>query len=231
MSTGMRVILCLALGSVFLCSATSQARAQRGRGFGYGPNRAQLATLKEVQEALKLTDEQKQAARTATDEFNRETGELFMSAAGDVEKVRLAMPAIHERATDAINTKLNESQRKQLTAFFIQQNGVNSVFDPQVRTLLRITDEQMTQLQAARTTNRDEGTKATRQFIKGETRADRTTRFEKLWKEAEDRIFKLLTEKQAETFQKMRGEDVELDLRPLFPSPPPPKNSDRSFDN
>lgn len=229
MSTGNRIALAFILSVALVCAGAPEAHAQRGRGFGYGPNRAQLATLKEVQDALKLTDEQKQAAKDATEQFNRDVGELFMTAMGDVEKVRTAMPALHEKATATINGSLNESQRRKLTEFFIQQNGVNSVFDPQVKTLLRLTDEQMAALQTARNTNREEGAKATRQTPKGETRAQRTERFEKLWKAAEDRILTLLTEKQAETFKKLRGEEVELDLRPLFPPPPPPGSSNREF--
>jgi hypothetical protein len=228
MSTGCRVILGITASMALLCAASDSALAQRGRGFGFGPNRAQLATLKEVHVALKMTEEQIQAAKEAADQFNRDVSELFMSAMGNVEKVRTAMPALHEKATTAINTKLDEAQRKKLTEFYIQQNGVNSVFDPQVKTLLRLTDEQLTKLQAARTTNREEGAKATRKTPKGEMPADRTARFEKLWKEAEDRILMLLTERQNETFKKLRGEEVQIDLRPLFP-PPPGSNSNRSF--
>lgn len=229
MSTGCRVILGIAASIVLLCAATDTAHAQRGRGFGFGPNRAQLATLKEVQSALKLTEEQKQVAKEATDQFNRDVGELFMSAMGDVEKVRAAMPGLHEKATSAINTKLDESQRKKLTEFYIQQNGVNSVFDPQVKTLLRLTEDQVTALQAARVKNREEGAKAIKHAPQGESPQDRAARFEKLWKEAEERILTLLTEKQNETFKKLRGVEVEIDLRPLFPPPPPGFNSNRSF--
>lgn len=230
MSTANRILFSIAISAACLCAVTPHALAQRGRGFGYGPNRAQLATLKAVQEALKLTDEQKQIARDATDQFNREVGELFRTAKGDVEKVRLAMPAIHDKATAQINEKISEAQRRRLTELFVQQNGVNSVFDPQVKALLRLTDEQMAALQIAKATNREEGAKATRQSPKGETRAERTERFEKLWKEAEDRILILLTEKQNETFKKLHGEELQIDLRPLFPPPPPPPNSNRNFE-
>jgi hypothetical protein len=229
MSTGNRILVSLLGAAMFCCVTAPDALAQRGRGFGYGPNRAQLATLKEVQEALKLNDEQKQIARDAVDHFNREVGELFMTAMGDVEKVRLAMPAIHDRATAKINEKVNEAQRRRLTELFVQQNGVNSVFDPQVKALLRLTDEQVAALQTARNTNREEGAKATRQMPKGETRAQRTERFEKLWKEAEERILSILTEKQTETFKKLHGEEMQIDLRPLFPPPPPPFNPNRDF--
>lgn len=229
MSTHCRLLLSLTFTVVVLCALVGPAQAQRGRGFGFGPNRAQLATLKEVHVALKMTEEQIQVAKEATEKFNRDVGELFMSAMGDIEKVRTAMPGLHEKATSAINTQLDESQRKKLTEFYIQQNGVNSVFDLQVKTLLRLTEDQVTALQAARVKNREEGAKATKQAPKGESPQDRAARFEKLWKEAEDRILTLLTEKQNETFKKLRGVEVEIDLRPLFPPPPPGFNSNRSF--
>ena len=56
-STGNRVIFWLAIGMALFGANARSAFAQRGRGFGFGPNRAQLATLKEVQAALKLSDE------------------------------------------------------------------------------------------------------------------------------------------------------------------------------
>lgn len=228
MSTGNRAICWLVLATLFSIVGVTETFAQRGRGFGFGPNRAQLATLKEVQAALNLSEEQIKVGIAATGEFNREVSELFRMAAGDVEKVRAAMPSLHEKATKQINEKLDETQRKRLTEIFIQQNGVNSVFDPQVRSILNLTDEQMAALQIARKTNREEGAKETRAMPKGETREERSARFEQLWKNAEDRILTVLTPQQKTSFETLRGEELEVDMRPLFP-PPPPKKNDRRF--
>ena len=141
------------------------------------------------------------------------------------------MPALHEKATAQINEKLDEAQRKRLTEIFIQHNGVNSVFDPQVRAILKLTDEQMATLLIARAANREEGAKATKAILQGETRGERTARFERIWKEAEDRILVVLSAKQNEMFESLRGEELDVDVRPLFPPPPPPKNSGRGFSN
>lgn len=232
MSTGNRVLCSLILSLAFYCLAAAPAHAQRGRGFGFGPNRAQLATLKEVQEELKLTPEQIQAASDATKTFNGAVGELFGAAAGDNDKVRAGMPPLHEKATAKINEKLSPMQSQRLTEIFVQQNGVNSVFDPQVRAALKLTDDQMTVLQALRAKNREEGIKATRAMPQGETREARSARFELLWKEAEERILAVLSPKQNEQFQSLRGAELEVNVRPLFPPPPPPrKGNNRDFNS
>lgn len=220
------------LGAACLHLASSAIALQRGRGFGFGPNRAQLATLKEVQEELKLNDEQAQAAREATNAFNADLAKLTQSAAGDLEKVRLGMPELHAKATSAILKRLDSAQRKRLDEIFIQQNGVNSVFDSRVRKALKLTDEQMTKLTAARKVNREAGLKAMREEPPGETPEARTERFSTLWKESEERILKILTKEQRKQFAMMRGKEFEVNLRPLFPAPSmPQENASRDFDD
>jgi hypothetical protein len=228
MPTGNRVLVTLLFAAIF-CAGAPHALAQRGRGFGFGPNRAQLSTLREVQADLKMTDDQIAAARAITDAFNLAVGGLFGSAKGDVEVVRAGMPELHQRATDRVNEKLNPGQQKRLTEIFVQQNGVNSVFDAQVRASLKLTDEQMAKLHASRIINREAGAKATRETPHGEKREDRTVRFEKIWKESEDRILSVLTQKQVEQFKSMRGDELEVNVRPLFP--PPPRTTSRQFGN
>lgn len=227
MPTGNRVIFASLLIAIFAMGANS-ALAQRGRGFGFGPNRAQLATLTEVQSELKMSDKQVAAAKEIASSFNLAVGGLFGAAKGDVEVVRRGMPELHQKATERINEKLSAQQQSRLTEIFIQQNGVNSVFDPQVRVALKLTDEQMKTLQAIRIVNREAGAKAAQESPPGEAREERTRRFERVWNESEVRILTALTPKQKEQFESMRGTELEVNLRPLFP--PPPRSPAKQFE-
>ncbi|VTR96407.1 Uncharacterized protein OS=Singulisphaera acidiphila (strain ATCC BAA-1392 / DSM 18658 / VKM B-2454 / MOB10) GN=Sinac_1105 PE=4 SV=1 [Gemmata massiliana] len=51
-------------------------------GFNFGPTDAQKAVMKEVAEALKLSDSQKSTVKGLVDEFNKESRELFAEAGG-----------------------------------------------------------------------------------------------------------------------------------------------------
>ena len=53
--------------------------AAKGKGFG-GPNDAQKATMKDVQDALKLTDSQKSTIKTVSTDFGKEQQEIFKDA-------------------------------------------------------------------------------------------------------------------------------------------------------
>jgi hypothetical protein len=230
MTTGNRVLIWLMLCAAISCGTARSVFAQRGRGFGFGPNRAQLATLKEVQEELNLSEEQIKAAVAATGLFNIEVGELFRKAAGDIEKVRGGMPAVHEKATAKIVETLKPDQVKRMTEIFVQQNGVNSVFDPTIRAMLKLSDEQMATLHVARAANREAGMSASREMPPGETREQRQERFEKLWKESEVRILNVLSKEQRTKFESLFGKELEVNLSPLFP-PPPPRKPGSGFSN
>jgi hypothetical protein len=54
--------------------------AKGGKGFGFGTSEEHKAIMKEVQEALKLTDAQKSSIKTIVGDFNKERQEIFAEA-------------------------------------------------------------------------------------------------------------------------------------------------------
>src|SRR4051812_21806131 len=128
-------------------------RGSRGRGGPGGPGgmmgpvpMARLATLDTVQDALKLTDDQKSKIKSINDETREAMDamrkELDNGGRPDREKMRKVM----DEASDKLVKVLDEGQQKRLMGVFLQVNGPGALVDRSVEKALNITDEQRDKL-------------------------------------------------------------------------------------
>lgn len=194
-----------------------------GGGFGGPPSSALLLGLKEVQEALKLTDDQKSKLGTIRDELQ----DAFRKARqdGGSEKMQELMTSISSK----VNEVLDEAQQKRLMGIMVQVNGANATLDPAVAKELNITDDQKKQLDEARQKNRDSMREAfegagDRDSSREETRA----KFDKLREDANKKLLAVLTSEQQTKLESLKGEKVDIDMSALRGGPGGPGGERRA---
>ncbi len=207
-----------ALATVAMMVQVSLAQPEEGRrgrggrgGFGGPPMPAVLLGLKEVQDALKLTDDQKSKIKDISDEA-MENGRKARQEGGGREKMQELMAS----ASAKINEVLDEGQQKRLMGIFIQVSGANAALDPAVAKELNITDDQKKQLNDARQKNMD----AMRELFEaardqGGGREAMREKMEKLRDDANKSMMAVLTTDQQAQLEALKGEKVEIDMSQL----------------
>jgi Spy/CpxP family protein refolding chaperone len=217
------VFTAIAIVAMAAQMAVAQNEGRRGRGgrgggaggpggmMGPAPM-ARLATVDTVQDALKLSDEQKEKIKTINDETRDAMRKEFEGGGRpDREKMRKVM----DEASEKLNKVLDAGQQKRLVGIFVQVNGAGAVMDPMVAKELIITDEQRDKLREAigpprggRGEGRGEG--------KGEAKGgggagSYRERREKMDKE----VMAILTSEQQKKLEEMKGEKVDVDMSKL----------------
>jgi Spy/CpxP family protein refolding chaperone len=214
-STRRTLLLSLAaLGLAGLCS--NDVLAQRGgfRGFRGTISHVELATLAEVQSNLKLTDDQKTKAKEIADALASERREMFQQGGGGGNFIaRLEqLNKLNTDAAEKLNSALDEAQRKRLEELFVQVNGAGALVETKVAQALALTDDQTNRIRDIMTQSRQ----AARDAFQNEASADeRRAAREKLTAERDEKLLAVLTDEQKQTFEKMKGEKLEVDLSPL----------------
>lgn len=200
-------------------------RGGRGRGgFGFGgpgggfaASGLQLAArVKEVQEALKLTEEQIDKVTDISDELRKETRKLIEENEGDFR----ARPQEREKLFDAANAKLaevlDEGQQKRLMGIQIQVVGAASLFDKAIAEELGVTADQRSQLREVQ-----RGIGEAMQDAMAELRDKDLSREEiaaelgKVRDENDKKLLAVLTEDQQDQYEELQGEKVEIDMSQL----------------
>lgn len=196
-----------------LLAQPGEGRRGRGPGGGFGgpPTPVRLLGIKEVQDALKLTDEQKTKI-TELNEKVREELRAAMQDGGGREKVQKMM----DETTAKVKEILDEGQQKRLLGIFIQVNGANSVSNPEVAKELNLTDEQKKKIEEIRQKNMD----SMRELFQGARdqeggREAIREKAEKLRDEESKAILAVLTEVQQKQLEELKGEKVDVDLSRL----------------
>lgn len=184
---------------------------ERGPGDGGGPSSVRLATMKEVQTALKLTDEQKEKIGKINDQMRDDVRKAFEDGNG-----RDKMQELNESASGKLHEVLDEGQQKRLMGILIQIGGANATIDPAVAKELNITDDQKKKLGEARQSNGE----AMREAFEGArdqngSREEMRAKFEKMREDANKKLMEVLTSEQQEKLESLKGEKVEIDMSQL----------------
>jgi Spy/CpxP family protein refolding chaperone len=188
---------------------------QRGRGFGSrGYSTVQLASLKKVQDALKLSDSQKTKAAEIAEKLSSERREIFSASSDDFAAAREKVTKLTTATEGKLKNVLENEQSKRLRAIQIQVNGAATLRDEDVIKALKIADEQKSQLAKTSEAN----TQAMReafQDLQGTSREERREKFTELRKKGNEKLLAVLTTDQRAAFKKLQGEKIELDLTQL----------------
>ena len=203
---------------VAMVSQVALAQRERGRGGrGGGPGGGMMGQLsasrllgaKEVQDALKLTDEQKEKITKITDEGREAMREAFQGEGG-----REKVAEITKATTDKINEVLDDGQEKRLMGILIQVNPVAALMDPAVAKELNITDDQKTKMREAAAGFREKFGE-----LGDLSREERGKKMEELQAEISKKVMAELTSDQQEQLEKMKGEKVTVDMAALRGGP------------
>jgi Spy/CpxP family protein refolding chaperone len=166
-------------------------------GFGGPPSMAGIARIPKVQEALKLTDEQKSKIEKLGSDFRKEMREALDGGRPDPEK----MKKLRDSQTEKMKEVLNADQQKRLMGIFIQLMGAGAVMDPAVGKEIGLTDEQKDKLHEAMGSppegrgGRDGG-------------RERRAKMEK-------EVMAVLTPEQQKKLESLKGEKVDIDMSAL----------------
>jgi len=165
---------------------------------------ARLLGVKEVQDALKLTDEQKEKITKITDESREAMGDAFRDR--DREKIA----EISKETSSKINDVLDDAQEKRLMGILIQVSPVAALMDPAVAQELNITDDQKAKMREAAGSLREElGS------LRDLSREERTKKMEEIQAEVSKKVMAELTADQQAQLDKLKGEKVDIDMSAL----------------
>jgi Spy/CpxP family protein refolding chaperone len=188
--------------------AQNEKGGQRGRGGRPGgpggpPSMARVATIDKVQDALKLTDEQKTKIEKINTESRKAMRDALDGGRPDPEK----MKKMRDAETDKLKEVLNADQQKRLMGIFIQVMGASAVMDPAVGKEIDLTDEQKDKLHEAMGPP-PEGREGRDAKGGGESFRDRRAKMEK-------EVMAVLTSEQKKKLDSLKGEKVDIDMSAL----------------
>ena len=199
---------------VAMASQTALAQREEGRrgrggpgGGMFGPPTASaLMRAKEVQEALKLTDEQKGKVEKINDENRDEMRKLFQDGGGDRDK----MVEVAKKTSEQISEVLDDGQEKRLMGILIQVSGAAAVSDPAVAKELNITEDQKKELQEVRMSAREQ-----LQGLADLSREERGKKVAEVQADINKKILTKLTPDQQKQLDDLKGEKVDVDMSQL----------------
>jgi hypothetical protein len=154
-------IAVVAVTLVLAISPLADAQREEGRrerggpggrrfGGGFGSPTLRLAMNETVQEALKLSEEQKSKIEVI-DKLSRDDRRKLLDGRSDFE----AIQKLNDDTAAKLADVLNDEQQKRLQGVSIQLMGAGAVLaDPALATDLAVTDEQKSKLRDAQQSNR-----------------------------------------------------------------------------
>ena len=207
------VVIVAMVSQVALAQREEGRRGRGGRDFGPGGGMqvpaGRLLGAKEVQEALKLTDEQKEKITKISDEGREAMREAFQGEGG-----REKIAEITKATSDKFNEVLDDGQEKRLMGILIQVNPVAALTEPAVAKELNITDDQKTKMQEAAAGFREKFGE-----LRDLSREERGKKMEEIQAEISKKVMAELTSDQQEQLEKMKGEKVDVDMAALRGGP------------
>jgi len=223
---------CLVLAVVFAFVLVSVAAAQErtpGGRQGFGRMRGsfvELLSLEQVQKELKLSEDQIAKVKEIGEKLRTEMREQFagLREIQDVQERRTKMTEasnqFDEKARGQFREVLSQEQMMRLYQIRLQVRGaVYALNNRWVADRLKLTDEQKkkaAELEKATEDRVSEAYSPLRNLSQEERRekmADLREKISKMRSEAEQKALGLLTAEQKETFEKMKGEKIELPER------------------
>jgi hypothetical protein len=213
----------LVFGALTVLMLTADvAFAQRGGGGGFGRMqntraRFELATLPEVQNELKLNDDQKKLASELLAKSRERSGRGGGGGGGGAPDFAAMMA---ERAKQTAEwdsqfvAKLNDAQKGRLNGLIAQVNGAASLLDSAIATAVGLKEEQVAKLKSVNESNaaaRREAMSGLRDKSPEEMREAMT----KMQEKDNAALLAVLTEENKKKFEEVKGASLTIDTAPL----------------
>lgn len=195
---------------------TSDVQAQRRGRFGAG-SPAYLLSAPEVQQDLKLTDQQKQDVQKLSED-QREAQRSLRDIQDREERVNKGRE-LNEQAEAAVKKILNEDQQKRFAQIELQQasrfNLPGTLLREAVASKLKLTGEQKTKLEGVQT-EANNARRELRQSLQGASQDERREAFGKMREiseQANEKALAALTSEQKESWKGLLGKPLEIQFR------------------
>jgi len=184
-----------------------RVRMSSGAGVGAGTS-VRLASIKEVQKALKLTAKQKKEVKQIDDDLRNGFRNLLQTG-----MAREGMQRVNEDAAAKLKEVLDDEQEKRLLGITIQMVGANAVnVDAKLAKELKITDDQKRKLEEVQQGNMREMSEV---FSSGNPNEERRGTFDEMRKNGEKKLLDVLTSEQQAQLNTLKGEELKIDMMNL----------------
>ena len=213
-SQAVAVFLGICLAASFCQPAHAQRSGGRWMRFFVQPS-VTFAQLEEVQQELKLTDEQKQKVVELNEQLREDVQTVFQDAGGDRAKIREGIAKLYAEATEKLDKELEETQRNRSHELYVQLNGPIVLQGDAVAEPLKLTNNQKEDIRQALDVSRAEFRSAGLGEMEEEEAAKK---IDELLKTRDAKLLAILTEEQRAEFDKMKGTELKVDLSKL-PNP------------
>jgi len=223
MTRSAREVWLLVIAATIVLALSQIADAQRGDGRrgpggpggrqfggGFGSPALRLATIEKVQDALKLSDDQKSKIHELDEDF-RDQRRKLLDDGGAEEGIQKLNDDIASRLAEV----LDDSQSKRLRGIAIQAFGASAIlFDPGLAKELDVSNEQKDKLrEVQRSTMR--GMWGAFRELRDLPGDERRAKMEKLRAEADKSMLDVLMPEQQEKLNTLKGEKVDFDMSEL----------------
>ncbi len=169
----------------------------------------------QVQQELKLTEEQRTKLEQLGDQFREKFRGLFQELRGlTPEEREKRMAAVNEEVEKELAKVLKEEQLKRLRQIALQVEGLAALARPNIAKEVGITEEQQAKI---REILREAAEKRRAIFQQGPG-GDPQARFQEMQKIrqwVDEQIEKLLTERQKKRWRELIGEPFKLEIQPF----------------
>ncbi len=195
----------VALGVVL---ATTELVSAQGRGMMGGPG---LLLNPGVQEELKLTDEQKEKARTFAEKFGEKVREAFQNAQGDFQKLQTEIQKLSTTGLKDAAEFLKPEQVARLKQISRQQAGLNALAnDEELQKELKLNDEQKEKIKKLA----DEQREKVMELFQAGGGPETREKMQALRKEYNGKVQDVLTGEQTKAYKELLGKPYEVRFAP-----------------
>lgn len=181
----------------------AQGQGRRGAGEGI---RLRVLELTEVQDDLKLTDDQKAEARKAGEGLQGLYAGLQNVPQEERQQKMQEIQAKVRAAIEQVNKVLSKEQNERLDQIVLQARGASVLTDEKVASELKMTDTQRQRLQELQQQTRQ-------QFGDAQGNQEKIAEIRKTGRE---KSLAVLTEEQRQQFEKMQGAKIDIPENFLF---------------
>ena len=219
------LVMVLVMGAAFACAAQAQEREGARRGFGGRSSRGSLLgllRLEQVQKEMKLSEEQTAKVKEVVEKLGTEMREQY-TALREIED-RQQRTEKTTALSDEFDGKVREQlrdvvEREQIMRLYQIRMQVrpaaDSLANRYVAGRLELTDEQKQKLAEIAKDSQAKQSElyATMRDATGEQRSEAYQKLGKLRSDADEKALGVLTAEQKKSFEEMKGEKIELEMR------------------
>lgn len=175
-----------------------------------------LARLDVVQKSVGVNDDQKKLIAEMNAKRNTEQMELFQSANNDFDLIHKGFLKMNVEYFAKLMKVLDEKQQTRVTEIYYQANNGMVLVDEPVVKLLKFTDDQTKKLESEIGESRRKVFDSFRS-LEGKSDDERLKAQAEMVDSRDQMMLAALTDDQRKSFEKSKGEKLEVDLEKLPP--------------